>query len=168
MGPIELLVEEHRTILGVLDRLEAWAKGLAGASDPADLAAFVAFLRDFADARHHGKEEALLFRAMVDHGFPARSGPIAVMLAEHDDGRAHVRAMADLAARCADWTDDDRAAAGRHARAFAALLRSHIAKEDDILYPMALRHLPPAALEALADAFTAFEAARPGSPAAAP
>ncbi|MBK9032944.1 MAG: tetratricopeptide repeat protein [Myxococcales bacterium] len=33
--------------------------------------------------RHHGKEEDLLFEAMVEHGFSREQGPLAVMLHEH-------------------------------------------------------------------------------------
>ncbi|MGD0266766.1 MAG: hemerythrin domain-containing protein, partial [Candidatus Methylomirabilota bacterium] len=37
---------------------------------------------------HHGKEENLLFKTMVDRGFPRQGGPIAVMLHEHETGRS--------------------------------------------------------------------------------
>ncbi len=157
MDPIELLMDEHRTIEGVMDALDACVDPRNTGAAPADLAGFVTFLRDFADLRHHGKEEGILFAAMVDNGFPREAGPIAVMLGEHDEGRSHVRALAALASADAPWTVGQRASVTTHARAFTALLRAHIQKEDQILYPMALRHLPESAMSAVATRFADFE-----------
>ncbi len=49
----------------------------------------------FADQCHHGKEEDLLFPAMEAAGIPRESGPIGVMLEEHNIGRQYVRGMAE-------------------------------------------------------------------------
>src|SRR3546814_15085307 len=43
----------------------------------------------------HGKEEGLLFPAMIEAGLSADGGPISVMLSEHEQGRALVAAMAN-------------------------------------------------------------------------
>ena len=82
-----------------------------GGDDREELSRFVRFIREFADARHHGKEEDILFRAMVAAGFPADGGPIAVMLMDHEAGREHVRVMAGRAGQAAPWTAGDRAEA---------------------------------------------------------
>ena len=55
--------------------------------------AFIGFLKEFADKCHHGKEEGLLFPAMVAAGIPDKGGPIGVMLAEHTQGRQFIRDM---------------------------------------------------------------------------
>lgn len=163
MAAIEILMGEHRLIERGLDALTAFAEEVGrGGGDRAELSRFVTFIREFADARHHGKEEEILFRAMVEAGFPARSGPIGVMLSEHDMGRGHVRALAALAAQDGPWSDGDRARVGEEASAFAGLLRAHIHKEDAILYPMAEQRLPPEALLAVDRACEAYEAARDG------
>ncbi len=44
----------------------------------------VQFPCTFADRCHHGKEENLLFKTMVDRGFPREAGAIAVMLLERN------------------------------------------------------------------------------------
>jgi len=158
MDPIELLMDEHRTIERVMDALDACVDPRNPGAAQADLAGFVTFLRDFADLRHHGKEEDILFAAMIDNGFPRDAGPIAVMLGDHDEGRSHVRALAALASADAPWTAGQRASVTTHARAFTALLRAHIQKEDQILYPMALRHLPEGAMSEVTRRFGEFEA----------
>jgi hemerythrin-like domain-containing protein len=138
VDPIELLMEEHRLIERVLDALDARV---------AEPARFVAFFGEFADGQHHGKEEEILFRAMIEAGVPERAGPIAVMLHEHDLGRT---LMNELAA-ATSWTPE----AEHAARSYSALLRQHIQKEDRILYPMA-RKILGREMAAVADACSRF------------
>jgi len=160
---IALLMDEHQLILRALDALDAFAGKLArGGEDKAELTRFVAFIRDFADARHHGKEEDILFEAMIGAGFPRQAGPIAVMLMEHDEGRGRLAVMRELAAQAAPWTDADRARLGEAAHGYTSLLRGHIEKEDSILYPMAQARLPPEVLERVDASCEAFEARHAG------
>src|SRR5680860_1354935 len=66
------------------------------AGDPVeadDVQAAIDFIREYADRSHHAKEEDLLFPAMGEAGFPPEGGPVAVMLDEHDEGRAYVTSM---------------------------------------------------------------------------
>jgi hemerythrin-like domain-containing protein len=148
MDAIETLMNEHRTIELGLDALVAFAEQtVRGDRDGrSELARFVRFIREYADAHHHGKEEKILFEAMVSAGFPLHGGPIAVMLHEHDQGRALVGELARLASQAEAWTADDRQRVAEAAIGFAELLRHHIQKEDSILYPMAQARLPDDAL----------------------
>jgi hemerythrin-like domain-containing protein len=148
MDAIETLMREHRTIEKVIDALTAFTQETRrrGATARGELARFVAFLRRYADDIHHGKEEEILFRTMADHGFPTDGGPLAVMLGEHARGRALVAVLASATEGTAPWSDEDRRRIAEAAAAYGALLRSHIHKEDAILYPMAEQHLPPQAM----------------------
>jgi hemerythrin-like domain-containing protein len=142
MDAITLLMEEHQLILRACDALESFGRAVgAGGGDREELGRFVRFIREFADARHHGKEEDVLFTAMVAAGFPRDGGPIAVMLMDHEAGRAFVAVMAERAAQAAPWSPQDRAAVAGAAQGYAQLLRGHIRKEDQILYPMARMRL---------------------------
>lgn len=160
MNPIELLMDEHRLIERVIDALIGYVKAVEGGSGGTkdDLRAFVAFIRGFADAHHHGKEEEILFRAMADQGMPADAGPLAVMLYEHVEGRGFAGALAEVAERGGDFGEADRGEVARAARGYAGLLRDHIQKEDQILYPMADQMLPESAWRGIEQAFDAFEA----------
>ena len=158
---IQLLMDEHQLILRSLDALDAFvAKQVHGGDDRAELSRFVRFIREFADARHHGKEEDILFVAMVAAGFPRDGGPIAVMLMDHDAGRAYVAAMAARAEQQGPWTDADRRAMAEASLGYSSLLRAHIRKEDQILYPMARQRLDPEALQRVDRDCVAFEAAQ--------
>src|SRR5574337_410770 len=142
--PTQVLKDEHALILQALDAMERKIAALeAGAAlDRAYFEKAVQFLRTFADQCHHGKEENLLFKSMVDRGFPREAGPIAVMLHEHDTGRAFIRGIADGAA----VVGTDPGAAKRlieNGRGYITLLRAHIDKENHILFPMADNVLTP-------------------------
>lgn len=165
MTPIDVLMNEHRLIESVLDSLEAYTDRLGPNSsvDPADLGRFAEFIREFADTCHHGKEEDILFERMIDYGMPRETGPIAVMLHEHEDGRRLVRALSDFATRSsAGWSDADRANIRQTARAYAELLRQHIQKEDMILYPMAVSRLDESTMDEIAQQFDVFETEKTG------
>ncbi len=99
----------------------------------------LAFFRLFADACHHGQEEDVLFVELVDRGMPREVGPIAVMLAEHDQGRALVRAMIAAQQKAIGGDADGWADLERAARDYVSLLRRHIMKEDGVLFEMADR-----------------------------
>jgi hemerythrin-like domain-containing protein len=162
MDSIETLMTEHRAIEQVIDALLHFTGEVrrGGGNDKAELSRFVTFLREFADAQHHAKEEDVLFAAMVEHGFPARSGPIAVMLEDHERGRALVRHLAALAELPGAWGEGERADVVEASTAFARLLRAHIQKEDGVLYPLAEQHLPEAARASVDLACARADAAR--------
>jgi len=159
VDPIRKLMDEHRVIESVLDAVAAYGVGLRGAGESSreDLGRFVTFIREYADAYHHGKEEDMLFRVMVEAGVPVDGGPIAVMLAEHDEGRRYVGALAGIAGGEGPLTDDEKTEIDRAAGGYVNLLRAHIMKEDEVLYPMARRVLPPDVMAGLSAEFVEYE-----------
>lgn len=134
--PSTTLKNEHQVILRallVLERLTSRAEGGDGFEHEA-FSRCVEFLRLFADACHHAKEEDLLFPAMEARGVPREGGPIGVMLYEHTVSRGLVSEMG-LALEA--HSTGDSGAAGRFiaaARGYVSLLRDHINKEDNVLY----------------------------------
>lgn len=139
MKPTDILKHEHELIIKVLDAAEREARVIAGgaAADAGRLNAFVDFIRGFADHCHHAKEEDVLFVRMGERGFPREVGPVAVMLHEHELGRAHVAAVADHIGAAAAGDPAARAVVAERLAGYAALLRQHIFKENNVLFPMA-------------------------------
>jgi hemerythrin-like domain-containing protein len=139
MKSTEILSSEHRVIeqvLRCLERIVQEAETLDTLDrDSAEKA--VAFFRNFADQCHHGKEEAHLFPAMEAKGYSREQGPTGVMMAEHELGRMHVRAMADSIAPAAEGDAKALQAFVEHAREYGNLLWQHIEKEDHCLFAMA-------------------------------
>jgi hemerythrin-like domain-containing protein len=158
--PIETLMNEHRIIERGLDSLDGLSGGLS-TTDPATrarLGELVRFFREYADRVHHAKEEDRLFTALAAHGFSSQSGPVFVMLSEHEAGREHVTKLAKVAGGDGPLTSDEVETVREHATAFSVLLRGHIQKEDNILFPMATQVLQPPVVAELRSAFDAFDA----------
>ncbi|MBN2218615.1 MAG: hemerythrin domain-containing protein [Pirellulales bacterium] len=139
MKPTEILSDEHRVIEQVLRCLEKIAdEAQSKGTFPRDSAEkAVDFFRNFADRCHHGKEETHLFPAMEAKGFSRDQGSTGVMIAEHEQGRGYVRAMAENIARAAEGDAKALQAFVEDTQAYCALLGSHIEKEDHCLFAMA-------------------------------
>lgn len=165
MKAIDILMQEHRVIERVLDSLELAAERL-GRGEPVRPGFFVDaadFASRFADGCHHQKEEGVLFPAMAEHGVPsAGGGPIAAMLDDHDAGRGYVRQLRDAAR----LLEAGNASAARPvisaAKGYVALLREHIAKEDEVFFPMAAEMIPASDHAELTARFDHIEHAHTG------
>jgi len=161
MNAVHVLMAEHRVIESAITALTAYARSIANGSDAprADLADLVSFLQGYADAHHHGKEEDILFRAMVRNGMPVDGGPLAVMLAEHAEGRRLTGSLAKISANEGEWTTEQRRRLLLDATSYARLLNAHIQKEDRVLYPMATQMLPDDVWRKIESEFAAFQSA---------
>ncbi len=159
MKATDILMDEHRVIEGVLTTLETAAERLeqGQAVRPGFFLEAADFIKGFADGCHHKKEEGVLFKAMEAAGLPSSSGPVAVMLSEHEMGRAYTRAMRDAAQKLENGDQAARGSLVNNARAYVQLLHQHINKEDGILFPLASRIIPPGSQDRLVDDFEHVE-----------
>lgn len=164
MTPIETLKHEHQIILLVLGAAEREAQQIqdSGTVRGETVAEMVDLFRNFADACHHAKEERHLFVKMQERGMPLHSGPIAVMLQEHDEGRRLVRAVAEALPGAQSGDAEAIAAVKNNLSTYARLLRAHIAKEDNVLYPMADQLFTAEDQRSLTEAFDRVEAEETG------
>jgi hemerythrin-like domain-containing protein len=152
---------EHDHILEVAAALATLVDATeAGRWDVDGFADCVTFVRLFADACHHGKEEDLLFPALEDLGMPHDQGPIAVMLAEHQQGRAYARHMAAALDGARAGDPKARATLRNAAMGYVNLIRAHIAKEDNVLFAMADQAVRGPACRSLCAAYGAVCARR--------
>ena len=144
MKATEILMQEHRVIEGVLDALRTAAQSARDGETvrPSFFIDAADFIKGFADGCHHHKEEGVLFKIMADNGFSTQGGPVAVMLNEHEMGRQFTRAMRAAAEKWQQGDESARQQAVENALGYVALLRQHIMKEDNILFPMADRAIP--------------------------
>ena len=160
-----VLRKEHEAILRMLDATEQVARQLENSArvSPDTLKGLVEFFQLFADRCHHGKEEDLLFPLLEKKGLPREGGPIGVMLHEHTMGRSLVRNMAEATNA---YVAGDQKAGLRWAEAatgYAGLLRSHIHKENNILFVMAERFLSDAEQAQLVQDFDKIEIEKMGA-----
>jgi hemerythrin-like domain-containing protein len=138
------LKDEHQLILRMLALLEKNAR-LTAEGKFNDFRFYldgVDFIRNYADRFHHAKEEDVLFEALIENGMPRANSPVAAMLMEHDLGRAFVAGMEEAATRALNGEAGQQEAIVTNALGYLDLLREHISKEDEILYPLAERVIP--------------------------
>src|SRR5690606_11544597 len=132
----ELLREEHRLILRVVDAFERVLDAHDADAPPVDtLADFVVFFRLFTDACHHGKEEDVLF-AVMEANDAGAEGPIALMREEHVQGRQLVRRIDEQVQRLRAGSAVGRALDDA-ARDYVDFIRAHIGKEDEGVFAVA-------------------------------
>ena len=96
MYSIEIMVEEHANICRMLKVVRKMCIGILEGEEvcDTDFRDVIDFIRNYADAYHHGKEEKFLFPEMV-----MKLGKVADnlithgMLVEHNLGRSYVMAL---------------------------------------------------------------------------
>ena len=159
MDAIEILKSEHRVIERFIGTLEKAANRLE-MGDPIRPGFFIDaadFIRGFADGCHHRKEENVLFKSLARNGMSETSGPVAVMLSEHEQGRQFSRGMRTAAERLQNGDQKAAVEIIANARGYAALLKQHIYKEDNILFPLAETKIPPSEQEKVSEDFEKVE-----------
>jgi hemerythrin-like domain-containing protein len=148
------LRDEHQWILKVAGAMETILE--READDGLDLDAMeqcVSFIRLFADACHHGQEEDLLFPELQARGMPRETGPLAVMLQEHEMGRSYARQMFKALPGARKGEADASQVLVNAARGYIRLIRGHINKEDNVLFNMADQVVVGSACRKLCDAY---------------
>jgi hemerythrin-like domain-containing protein len=144
MKATEDLVKEHNGIKLMLDILDSISKKMkAGSSvDPEHLFRIVDFLRTFVDKCHHAKEEKVLFPAMKEARIQQSIGSISLILKEHKTGRKYVDGLSKTVDKYAFGNKRLSGGIAQLAQYYISLLRTHIEKEDNVVYPMADELLP--------------------------
>lgn len=153
MGKVtEQLRYEHETILSVLEIADDVMKSSHPEEDKLKFGnELVYFLSIFTDRCHHGKEEAHLFPMMVLKGAPKEDGPIGVMLQEHIIVRNLVKTMRQ------DIEAKDLVNLIEHVNDYSGFVRNHIAKENNVLFPMADKILSDSDQNEMAENFEIHE-----------
>lgn len=124
--PMRKLVEEHQWILRLLALIPALIEhcDLSSGADQKRMRDAVDFIRSYADKYHHAKEEDILFKY-----FDESLDIIQVMFEDHKTARAHVLAIHSAIEA------QDKTSMASHLTAYVDLLKDHIKREDEILYP---------------------------------
>lgn len=134
MKVTECLNTEHGvflTQLGVLERM------LKENASPAELRAATLAIAEPVE-RHRDAEESILYPAIREH-FGQDFPPVQVMEAEHKEIEHFLRGVASGDGNVPDLV-----------RGFIDILREHIAKEINVLFPMAEQRIADADLEQMA------------------
>lgn len=153
MDIVDAMLAEHERILVEADDLERLCRELvaSGTFSRADFDYKVRFIRSYADAAHHRKEEDVLYSYMLDNlGQVAENLIRHGMLVDHDRGRACVKRMEDAAAAYeADPSVENRVELVSWAMEYVHLIRAHVQRENTVAYPFARRSIDSAVMAEL-------------------
>jgi hemerythrin-like domain-containing protein len=158
VNPASILTQEHQAVLLKLEALENIIRNLA---QPVKVSAQLKELAAFFDTQfwvHFDKEEQALFPEF-DNFMPRGAGPLAVMLDEHEVIRNTWEQVHEGVAAYLKNAGDKKAVhtieeKGSH---FVDFLRSHISKEDGLLFAMAEMHLNEGQKKKVVNLFSEIE-----------
>ncbi|MBS3160045.1 hemerythrin domain-containing protein [Candidatus Woesearchaeota archaeon] len=131
---LKILIKEHENILIVVERLEKELKELKNKEIDTDFfEKIIKFIRGYADKFHHAKEEDILFKEFnkcAEEGC-VHCNPVEQMLFEHDEGRKNLKLIE------AGLKEKNKTKLIEGVKGYISIIKEHIFKEDNILYPMA-------------------------------
>jgi hemerythrin-like domain-containing protein len=136
----DLLLGDHAQILRVLNVLEEMAVRVQRAQEPNenDVKGVVEFLKGFGDNHHQGKEECILFPALLRGQGQKNHRELTSLIFEHNRQRSLIDGLADsmLTRKSRDFV--------YYARQLVKLVRTHLKEEEDVLFPLMESTLLPA------------------------
>ncbi|MEM3577811.1 MAG: DUF438 domain-containing protein [Candidatus Bathyarchaeia archaeon] len=140
--PINILMEEHKIMLQLAGKLVATVNKIQQLSEASYIEEEIHVLqhlaRDFMDSeKHYLREENVLFPTLEKHGI---TEPPAIMWMEHNHIREKKKALNKLVENYgASSFQEFKVQLSELAEALNGLLASHFFKENNILFPTALR-----------------------------
>jgi len=140
----------------VLAVLQGEAKKVADSNTKAEeskgrIAESLDFFETFMDKCHNMKEEKVLFPKLEQRGIPREGGPIGVMLLEHQKEREFLKAIKG------SLDKNQYESVLEHSKGFEELVKDHVWKEDNTLYPMGKKVLTEADAQKLVTGFDGIE-----------
>ena len=136
---IRTMMEEHRVILGYLDKLDSLiSEARQGKMSEERIKELIHVAQHLVDAEpHHKREEDVLFPEVEKRGV---YGPPHVMRMEHVELRKKKHSVLDSAKQLLEGDSEEiRMRIKQDGGYLVFALREHIFKEDNILYPTALQ-----------------------------
>jgi hemerythrin-like domain-containing protein len=161
MQPLEYLTKEHRLIVKAVAVTKDFRNEIKSGAPirPRRYWKLVDFWSTYADIVHHGKEEQLLFPAIVEQSVPSEYGATVEKLVE--EHMYLLGYISDLRRWAQPMFTGDRTARDRVIRCldgYLELIGPHIKLEDEELFPATAELLSESELAKLAKEFKAMDA----------
>jgi len=150
---LDLLVTEHKTMLRAINVLVEMARRavVERKLDKEDASALIEIFRVVGDDWHQGKEEGALFPVFTAGCERADVASVRHMLFEHEQDRSMMVGIEDALQR------SDATEFSDLATRLAEILRTHIYKEDNILFEIIDKSLSPDDDIRVVNQFEAFD-----------
>ncbi len=153
-----LLMRDHEITEKVFAAMEKPFASAAG-PPPGLVARFFDYVHHYVDRCHNQKEEQHLFPLLEQRGISRQSGPLGVMLAEHEAARGLLARLEPMVRAYVAGDATAREALCATFGEYVGLCKDHYWKENDVLFPMAARAMSEADDDAVVRGIGQVEAA---------
>lgn len=160
MRPSGALMIEHRLIERVIEGVRAEARQIEQRKElrPIVIDKIVDFLRTYADRTHHGKEEDILFRDLAKKSLSLEDNVMMQgLIEEHRFARRTTMELVEAKEGFTQGRPEFLSTALEKLRALTRVYPSHIAKEDRIFFPAAMRYLSKEEQQKMLEEFWEFD-----------
>ena len=137
--------DEHCTIAAILHGMEYLVQEISAKRrkiDPRVFHAMIYYLDTFSERMHHPKEDQYLFGILRQRNAEA-AVLIAALEAEHSGGAEALRRLAQALIRYEEGGEKEFRAFERQVTSFVEGYRNHMRKEEEELFPLALKVFTP-------------------------
>lgn len=157
--PTDTLDAEHRFIKLAVSAIEHIVErfSASGEINIQIIEQIVDFMRSYADQCHHGKEEDLLFPALIELGVPEQGCPVGALKGEHIRGRSYVANLIEGLELVKANDERGYEQIKKGLEGIVKLYPNHIWKEDFLLFPMTEKIMNEETLINLKEKFSRFD-----------
>jgi len=159
MRPTETLRKEHNLALQVTRAAEREVRLIHDTSEFREeiIDMIVDFFHFFTSACHEPKEEKLLFARMAARGLSTDTGLLGEIEREHNEFRARIKEITEWRRRRRAGAAADVEELAGMLNGYLKLMRAHVTKENDLLFPLANQLLTDRDQVELETAFSSIE-----------
>jgi len=147
----EIISESFNVLNTICEKLSSNAK-----VDYSDVDKLLNFISIYVDKCHHGKEEKYLFPLMGKADESLKSGPINVMLDEHNAAREYIKTMKN-ALESMKFGKKEEKTFSDTGYYYIHLMGQHILKENNVLFNIADQLFDEEVQTEMLKAFESFE-----------
>lgn len=157
--PTETLQEEHQLCYPVLEAGERVIESAqaGGHLDSGTIDRLIDFFYTFTRQCHEPKEAQLLFSRLAQRGMSTEDGLLAEMMQDHRDLGDRIESLVRHVSERETDLPEATAAELSEMKTYVGLMRAHMTREDEVLFPMIDLVLTYRDLEDLGGAFVALE-----------
>ena len=155
MKSTDLLRDDHRHMIAALDVVTEMAARADTDKNvnEFDVQRMLKFLRDFGDRHHQGKEESVLFPALLQDPTQENYERLCCLVFEHNRQRSLMEGLEEalLTKNTKDFS--------YYATRLSTILREHIKEEEEVVFPLVESTLMAAEDERIASEMQHYDAA---------
>ena len=156
-GPLMI---EHRLIERLIGRIGREIKQISAKkqTDPVLIDTIVDFIKIYADRTHHGKEEDIYFKRLLEKSLAEEDRRVMnELIEEHKFGRNITAQLVEANVRYRDGDLNALTEIEAKLHTLAEFYPQHIEKEDKVFFPAAHQYFTDAEQQEMLDAFWEFD-----------